>query len=111
MNTMTKRLTQLTLFLFLSFTTSAFAGGGKLVGHWKGGGIDINLKSNHTFTYKVKIVKTFNFTGTWSSSKNRLIMKYKVAGIKQKKVASYRFKGKKLLLTMKGKGEATLTKQ
>ncbi len=98
------------IFLF-SFTSAAFAGDAKLFGHWKGGGIDINLKSNHTFTYKVKIVKTFNFSGKWSASKNRIVMTYKVAGIKQKKTASYRFKGKKLLLKMKGKGEATLTKQ
>jgi len=106
-----KLLIRASLILLLSFTSPAFAGDGKLFGHWKGGGIDINLKSNHTFSYKVKIVKMFNFTGTWSTKNNKIIMRYKVAGIKQKKVASYRFKGKKLLLTLKGKGEATLKKQ
>ncbi len=106
-----KPLISLSLILLLSFSTSAFAGDGKLFGHWVGGGVDINLKANHTFTYKVKIVKTFSFTGKWSASKNRITMNYKVAGIKQKKTASYRFKGKNLLLKLKGKGEATLKKQ
>ncbi len=101
---------KLVLILLLSFASNAFAGDAKLFGHWKGGGIDINLKSNHTFTYKVKIVKTFNFTGNWTASNNRIVMTYKVAGIKQKKTATYRFKGKHLLLKMKGKGEATLSK-
>ena len=113
-NPVIKSIKYLSLLLLITLSlggTTAIAGDNKLIGHWIGGGIDLNLKSNHRFDYKVKIVKTFHFTGKWASTKNKIIMSYKIAGIKRKKVATYRFKGKNLILKMKGKKEVSLRKQ
>jgi len=107
---MTRSLSFLSIFLlaFTLFTNPAFASDKKLVGHWKGGKVDLNLKSNHRYTYKLKI---FNFKGTWSTTGNKLIMKYTLAGFKKSKTAKFRFDGKDLILTMPGKAAVRLKKK
>lgn len=104
---------KITTFLFISLlamslNSVAFAGKDKLVGHWKGGKISLNLKANHTYTYKVKVL-TFN--GKWSATKNTITLHYTLLGMKKKKVSSYHFKGDDLVLKQKGKGSITLKKQ
>ena len=96
------------ILLFTIFNNTALADDSKLVGHWKGGKISLNLKANHTYTYKVKVL---TFHGKWSASKSAITLHYSLLGIKKKKVSSYHFKGNDLVLKQKGKGSITLKKQ
>jgi len=95
--------------LALSLTQTALADTSSLVGHWIGGGININLKANHSFKYKM--LKVVSVGGNWSVNKSTLTLNYKSFGKKKKKVATYHFKGKNLILRMKGKKAVTLKKQ
>ena len=97
------------LVLSLSLNQTAIAGTSNIVGHWIGGGININLKANHTFKYKM--LKVISVGGNWSANKSTLTLNYKSFGKKKKKVATYHFKGKNLVLRMQGKKAVTLKKQ
>lgn len=99
----------LILILSLSLNQAALADTSNIVGHWIGGGIDINLKANNTFKYKM--LKVISVGGNWSANKGTLTLNYKSLGKKKKKVATYRFKGKNLVLRMAGKKAVTLKKQ
>lgn len=98
----------LTLVLAISLTQTVLADSSKLVGHWIGGGMNINIKANHT--YKYKMLKIISVGGNWSANKNSLTLNYSSFGKKKKKVARYHFKGKNLVLHMQGKKAVTLKK-
>jgi len=90
------------LLVFTVFSTNAFAKD-TLVGYWSSSKIKLNLKSNHKYTYAVKILgikKTFK--GKWSATSNMLTLNYTLLG-KRKKTAKYSFSRGDLLLTQKGK--------
>lgn len=99
----------LTFVLAISLTQTVLANSSKLVGHWVGGGLNITIKANHT--YKYKMLKIISVGGNWSANKNTLTLNYSSFGKKKKKVATYHFKGKNLVLRMKGKKAVTLKKQ
>lgn len=103
-------LTKLLLGLFLvgGLLTTALADDTKLIGHWKGGSIDLNLKADHSYSYKVKV---FNFNGNWSAANNVLLLNYSIAGIKRQKTAKYHFQGDDLVMQQGGKGNVILKKQ
>ncbi len=91
------------LVLFLSFFSVGSFAADSLVGHWVNNKIDLNLKVNKRYIYKVKILgvrKTFR--GNWSATTKVITLKYKLLG-NRKKTATYSFSRGDLLLTQKGK--------
>lgn len=97
------------LTLALSLSNTALADSSKLTGHWIGGKINITIKADHTYQYK--ILKIINVSGDWTATNSQLVLNYTTFGSKKKKTASYHFKGKDLILKMKGKKAVTLKKQ
>jgi len=83
-----------------------------LIGSWASSKIQLKLKSNHNYTYAVKILGVKKaFKGSWSTKtitkKNGkkakiLILRYNLFG-KRKKVAEYSFKKGRLKLIQNGK--------
>jgi len=106
---LTKILTAAMFILMFSLTNVAIAGKSKLVGHWIGGSLNITIKANQT--YKFKILKIISVKGQWTANKNTLTLNYSSFGKKKKKVATYHFKGKDLVLRMTGKKAVILKKQ
>jgi len=95
------------LIIFFSLHTSAVADNNKLVGNWKSAKVSINLRANHTYSYKMKAL---SFSGKWSVTGNKLTMNYSLLGFKKKRTSTYSFKGKDLILSS-SKGNITLKKQ
>jgi len=99
------------LFSFSLLSGSAFAKN-SLIGNWKSSKIKLNLKSNHHYSYSVKILGiSKKFTGTWSTKiiksksgkkKNILVLTYNLFG-KHTKTAQYSFTKGKLKLIQDGK--------
>ncbi len=95
------------LIMLFCLNAAAIADNNKLVGNWKSAKINIHLKANHTYTYKMKAL---NFSGKWSATGSKLTMNYSLLGFKKKRTSIYSFKGKDLVLS-NNKGNITLKKQ
>ena len=102
----------LVLLLSLSlFSINAFAKD-SLIGSWASKKIQLHLKSNHKYTYSVRILGIKKaFKGAWSTKtitqksgkkKNMLVLRYNLLG-KRKKVAEYSFSKGRLKLIQNGK--------
>ncbi|HIQ15568.1 MAG TPA: hypothetical protein EYH38_08390 [Leucothrix sp.] len=104
----------LLFIILLSFSLSSMNALAKdsLIGSWASSKIQLKLKSNHNYTYAVKILGVKKaFKGSWSTKtitkKNGkkakiLILRYNLFG-KRKKVAEYSFKKGRLKLIQNGK--------
>lgn len=107
---MKKNLVNL-LFLSISLILAinpAHADDKDLIGLWKGEGISLQLKANHQYRYKMKLL---NITGKWSTNKTAITLNYSILGIKNKKESQFVRTGNQLVLTRKGKKAIHLIKQ
>jgi hypothetical protein len=106
---MKKIVAVITLCLMLFPFQLVNAGDAKLTGSWKGASSSVSLvlRANGTYRYKLKLL---DISGRWHTAGNKLILHYKMLGIKKKKVSSYRFEGKDLMLKSDGRKEVRLKK-
>lgn len=109
MNPVKKWLSFIVLGMFLLSFQHVNASDAKLTGSWKGknSSVSLVLRANGTYRYKLKVL---DISGRWNTSGNKLVLHYKMLGIKKKKVSSYRFDGKDLMLKSDGRPEVRLKK-
>jgi hypothetical protein len=96
-NKMKKIVAIITLCLMVFPFQWVNADDAKLTGSWKGASSSVSLvlRANGTYRYKLKWL---DISGRWHTAGNKLVLNYKMLGVKKKKVSSYRFEGKDLML-------------
>lgn len=105
-----KKLIAVLMLCFMLFPLQlANASDAQLTGSWKGASSSVSLvlRANGTYRYKLKVL---DISGQWNTAGNKLVLHYKMLGIKKKKISSYRFDGKDLMLKSDGRPEVRLKK-
>ncbi|MGV6808782.1 MAG: hypothetical protein ACWA5U_02800 [bacterium] len=94
--------------LMLAWANAALADT-QLVGDWKGkeSSVSLNIKADGTYRYRLNVL---DISGKWTAEGNQLTLNYSLMGLKKKKVSSYRFDGKDLLLKSEDRPEMRLVK-
>lgn len=100
------RLFAVLLLLFTSHN-ALYASDTALKGLWKGEKIQLHLKADKTYNYKINVL---SFAGKWSTNNNVLTLSYSILGVKKDKTAKYSFDNNDLLLEQDGKKSIRLVK-